>query len=85
MQDCSSSCSRLGEEQLEAMDCLLESFCSTRTAQNTHATRVVSLLQLYYSDLGSLEGGGLELVLPDTARIVRWRSGVVSGFRSVQV
>jgi hypothetical protein len=31
-----------------AVDCLLESFCSTRTSLNTHATRLAQLLQLHF-------------------------------------
>ena len=36
-----------------AMDCLLESFCSTRTGLNTHATRTAQLVQLYYDTDGA--------------------------------
>ena len=54
-----------------AIDCLLESFCSTRTVLNTHATRMAQLVQLYYDNAGLLIGGELQMALPDTGRILR--------------
>ena len=48
-------------EKLRAVDCLLESFCSTRTVLNTHATRTAQLVQLYYARDGGLMGGELQV------------------------
>jgi len=58
-------------EKMYAIDCLLESFCSTRTVLNTHATRMAQLVQLYYDNAGLLIGGELQMALPDTGRILR--------------
>ena len=58
-------------EKLRAVDCLLESFCSTRTGLNTHATRTAQLVQLYYDTDGLLAGGELQMALPDAGRLVR--------------
>ena len=49
-------------EKLRAVDCLLESFCSTRTVLNTHATRTAQLVQLYYARDGGLMGGELQVI-----------------------
>ena len=57
--------------KLLAIDCLLESFCSTRTCLNTHATRTAQLVQLYYSTEGQLEGAELQMALPDTWRLLK--------------
>ena len=57
-------------EKLLAVDCLLESFCSTRTGLNTHATRTAQLVQLYYSE-GLLAGAELQMALPDTWRLLK--------------
>ena len=48
-------------EKMRAVDCLLESFCSTRTVLNTHATRTAQLVQLYYARDGGLIGGELQV------------------------
>ena len=48
-------------EKMRAVDCLLESFCSTRTVLNTHATRTAQLVQLYYARDGGLMGGELQV------------------------
>ena len=56
---------------MHAMDCLLESFCSTRTSLNTHATRLVQLTELQFDDEGWLQGGAVEMALPDTNRLLR--------------
>jgi len=58
-------------EKMYAVDCLLESFCSTRTSLNTHATRMVQMIQLYFDQNGSIAGGGLEMALPDAGRLLR--------------
>ena len=51
----------LPAEKLRAVDCLLESFCSTRTVLNTHATRTAQLVQLYYARDGGIMGGELQV------------------------
>ena len=56
---------------MSAVWCLLESFCSTRTSLNTHATRAVQLLQLYYDREGELQGAELQLALADTWRLLK--------------
>ena len=56
---------------MSAVWCLLESFCSTRTCLNTHATRAVQLLQLYYDQEGDLQGAELQLGLADTWRLLK--------------
>ena len=56
---------------MHAVDCLLESFCSTRTSLNTHASRLVLITELEFNLDGGLEGGGLEIALPDTSRLLR--------------
>jgi len=58
-------------EKMFAVDCLLESFCSTRTSLNTHATRMVQMIQLYFDQDGKVAGGGLEMALPDAGRLLR--------------
>jgi len=58
-------------EKMYAVDCLLESFCSTRTSLNTHATRMVQMVQLYFSSEGRIAGGELEMALPDVSRLLR--------------
>ena len=58
-------------EKLYALDCLLESFCSTRTSLNTHATRMVQMIQLHFDQFGKLVGGELEMALPDVNRLLR--------------
>merc|ERR1719369_2456928 len=58
-------------EKLYAVDCLLESFCSTRTSLNTHATRMVQMIQLYFDQSGNIAGGSLEMALPDAGRLLR--------------
>jgi len=62
-------------EKMYAVDCLLETFCSTRTRLNTHATRVVQLIQIHLSKDGYTTGGDVELALPDTTRILRTGRG----------
>ena len=64
-------------EKMYAVDCLLESFCSTRTTMNTHATRMVQMIQLYFDQSGDIAGGSLEMALPDAGRLLR--SGRRSG------
>jgi len=64
-------------EKMYAVDCLLESFCSTRTTLNTHATRMVQMIQLYFDQSGDIAGGSLEMALPDAGRLLR--SGRRSG------
>ena len=54
-----------------AIDCLLESFCSTRTVLNLHATKTAQLIQLYFDRHGFLMGGELQMALPDTGRLAR--------------
>ncbi|XP_023320885.1 unconventional myosin-XVIIIa [Eurytemora carolleeae] len=63
--------SRFTIEKMHAVDCLLESFCSTRTSLNTHASRLVLITELEFNLDGGLEGGGLEIALPDTSRLLR--------------
>lgn len=63
--------SKLTIDKMHAMDCLLESFCSTRTSMNTHATRIVELIELQFTKDGVLAGGAVELALPDTHRLNR--------------
>eukprot|EP00092_Neocalanus_flemingeri_P063998 GFUD01077554.1.p1 GENE.GFUD01077554.1~~GFUD01077554.1.p1 ORF type:complete len:1054 (-),score=370.42 GFUD01077554.1:113-3274(-) len=58
-------------EKMYAVDCLLESFCSTRTTLNTHATRMVQMVQLYFDQEGKVVGGGVEMALPDAGRLLR--------------
>ena len=58
-------------EKMFAVDCLLESFCSTRTSLNTHATRMVQMIQLYFDQTGKIAGGDLEMALPDAGRLLR--------------
>jgi myosin-18 len=58
-------------EKLYAVDCLLESFCSTRTTLNTHATRMVQMIQLSFDQSGNIAGGSLEMALPDAGRLLR--------------
>jgi len=58
-------------EKMYAVDCLLESFCSTRTSLNTHATRMVQMIELYFDQTGNIAGGSLEMALPDAGRLLR--------------
>jgi len=58
-------------DKMYAIDCLLESFCSTRTTLNTHATRMVQMVQLHFDQEGKVVGGGVEMAMPDVARLLR--------------
>ena len=55
------NCVVISVEKMLAVDCLLESFCSTRTSLNTHATRLAQLLQLHFDRFleYSLDGSAL--------------------------
>lgn len=63
--------SRFTLEKMHGVDCLLESFCSTRTSLNTHATRLVQLTEVQFDREGWLQGGAVEMALPDTSRLLR--------------